>query len=247
MVAHPTEHLSGHIFCAHLPGTPSGHPSGRSSGEDVPHRSYTPGIVTTRTPGTERSPAPHAAAVVVPVKDFRQAKRRLAPELDPDARAALARSMATAVVAAAAPLPAYVVCDDETVRDWSDGVGAHPLWTPGVGLDGAVRAGVDALRDAGFAAAIVAHSDLPLAESFAWLVEPAPEPGTVTIVPDRRLDGTNVIVVPTDADFGFAYGPASFTRHRAEARRLGLAARVVRDDRLGWDVDVPADLELPVP
>ena len=30
--------------------------------------------------------------------------------------------------------------------------------------------------------------------------------------------------------------------HQTEAQRLGLELRVVPDERLGWDVDVPEDL-----
>jgi 2-phospho-L-lactate guanylyltransferase len=48
--------------------------------------------------------------------------------------------------------------------------------------------------------------------------------------------------VPTGARFGFAYGPGSAARHRAEAERLGLALRVTEDEQLGWDVDTPEDL-----
>ena len=62
-------------------------------------------------------------------------------------------------------------------------------------------------------------------------------------MPDRREDGTNVLVVPAACGFEFAYGPGSFARHVAEAERLGLAVRAVRDSRLGWDVDLPEDLE----
>jgi 2-phospho-L-lactate guanylyltransferase (CobY/MobA/RfbA family) len=67
----------------------------------------------------------------------------------------------------------------------------------------------------------------------------------VSIVPDRHLDGTNVICVPTGAGFRFSYGPASFTNHRDEARRLGLTARIITDEALSWDVDQPADLDYP--
>jgi 2-phospho-L-lactate guanylyltransferase len=52
-----------------------------------------------------------------------------------------------------------------------------------------------------------------------------------------------VISVPVGAPFGFAYGPGSFRRHAAEARRQGLGFRVVRDAELAFDVDVPADLD----
>jgi 2-phospho-L-lactate guanylyltransferase len=184
-----------------------------------------------------------SAAVVVPVKAFRAAKVRLAGALDPPARAALARQLAGVVVAAAAPLPVTVVCDDDEVRDWAAGVGAEVVWCPGRGLNGAVADGVAALRDRGVGTAVVAHADLPLATSLAWMAD---APG-VSVVPDRRHDGTNVIAVPTGAGFRFAYGRGSFARHRAEATRLGLPLRVIDDPALGWDVDLPADLAWPRP
>ena len=66
----------------------------------------------------------------------------------------------------------------------------------------------------------------------------------MTLVPDRRLDGTNVLASPPTPGFAFAYGAGSFARHRAEAARLGLPARIV-PTRLAWDVDLPADLAWP--
>jgi len=182
-----------------------------------------------------------SAAVVVPVKAFTQAKLRLAARLEPAARAELARTMAARVLRAARPLPALVVCDDEEVRAWTERHGAEALWTPGLGLNGAVEAGVAHLQRRGVERAVVAHADLPLATELAWL---AAFDG-VSLVPDRHGDGTNVACVPTGAGFRFAYGPASFTSHRAEAARLGLATRLVPDRRLGWDVDVPGDLDPP--
>jgi 2-phospho-L-lactate/phosphoenolpyruvate guanylyltransferase len=179
--------------------------------------------------------------VVVPVKAFTQAKVRLASALAPDERAALARHMAEIVLLAADPLPVTVVCDDDDVRAWAERSGARVVWCPGRGLNGAVSDGVSALLADGVATAIVAHADLPLATRLDWL---AGFPG-VTVVPDRRFDGTNALAVPADAGFRFSYGPGSFGRHRAEAARLGLAARIVQDPHLGWDVDLPADLAYP--
>jgi 2-phospho-L-lactate guanylyltransferase len=180
-------------------------------------------------------------AALVPVKDFRQAKARLSEALGPSEREALARSMADHVVAAARPLPVHVVCDDADVAAWARATGAVVLWTPGLGLNGAVAAGIERLRTDGFERVVVAHSDLPLALELSWL---GGLPG-LTLVPDRRDDGTNVVCVPTGVGFGFAYGPGSFRRHAAQGRRLGLPVRVVREPRLGWDVDVPDDLSHP--
>jgi 2-phospho-L-lactate guanylyltransferase len=179
-----------------------------------------------------------AEAVLVPVKAFQRAKVRLAPAMSADRRAALARAMATRVVASAAGLPVAVVCDDHEVAEWARGLGAVVLWEPGRGLNGAVQNGVSRLGAAGTRLVVVAAGDLPLANDLRWVTR---FPG-VTIVPDRHRDGTNVIAVPPPAGFVFAYGPGSFSRHLDEARRLGLPVRVVHSSPLAWDVDVPDDL-----
>ena len=177
-------------------------------------------------------------AVLVPVKAFTEAKLRLAPALAGPERSRLARSMATHVLDAARTLPTAVVCDDREVADWARDHGALVVWEPGRGLNGAVEAGVERLGNAGALRVIVTHADLPLAGDLTWV---AAFPG-VTLVPDRRDDGTNVACVPAGAGFSFSYGPGSFHRHGAEARRLGLPLRVVREPLLGHDVDVPDDL-----
>jgi 2-phospho-L-lactate guanylyltransferase len=183
------------------------------------------------------------AAVLVPVKAFHEAKLRLAEALGEGERAALARRMATTVVAAAGGLPVSVVCDDELVAAWAASVGAEVVWCPGRGLNRAVEEGVTHLQRAGVERVIVAHADLPLADELGW----AAEFDGITLVPDRHGDGTNVICVPAAAGFRFAYGAGSFARHRAEAERLGLPVRTVDAPRLAWDVDLPADLDVPDP
>lgn len=176
--------------------------------------------------------------VLVPVKSFAVAKERLAPTLSPDRRAELSRIMAELVLAAAHPLPVAVVCDDPDVASWAAHHGALVLSEPGLGLNGAVEAGVEHLAGMGASEVLVAHADLPLARDLGRL---AGFDG-VTLVPDRRDDGTNVACVPANAAFRFHYGPGSFDRHRHEARRLGLACRIIRDPRLRWDVDEPPDI-----
>jgi 2-phospho-L-lactate guanylyltransferase len=172
------------------------------------------------------------------VKGFGVAKRRLADALTPEARADLARRMAERVVQAADPLPVHVVCDDLDVAAWAEKMGAQVLWRPGHGLNGAVTDGVVSLAKLGVSDVVVAHADLPLAHELGRVLLP----GVVTIVPDRRDDGTNVIALPATLGFRFGYGAASFRRHVAEGRRHGLGVRVWRDPELGLDVDLPEDL-----
>jgi 2-phospho-L-lactate guanylyltransferase len=179
-------------------------------------------------------------AVLVPVKSFGEAKVRLSPALDPADRAELARVMATHVVQSAAPLPVAVVCDDAEVAAWARDLGALVVWEPERGLNRAVEAGVARLAADGARRVVVAHADLPQARA-GRLASVARFDG-VTIVPDHRDNGTNVICVPGYARFTFSYGPGSFARHAAEAHQLGLPLRVVREPSLSHDVDSPADL-----
>ncbi len=79
--------------------------------------------------------------VLIPVKGFRHAKRRLGGSMTDEMREHLVRSMAENVVAACAPLPVAVVCDDPEVAAWAEALGASVMWEPGQGLNGAVRAG----------------------------------------------------------------------------------------------------------
>lgn len=177
------------------------------------------------------------------MKAFADAKHRLADVLGPEERAELARDLATRVVLAARELDVFVVCDDEDVVTWAKEHGAHVLWRPAAGLNDAVTFAVDELATAGYDLAIVAHGDLPLAED---LTVAAGFDG-VTLVPDRHDDGTNVLAVPTGAGLVFRYGPGSFGQHLAEANRVGLPVRIVRDRTLSWDVDVPDDLRTESP
>jgi 2-phospho-L-lactate/phosphoenolpyruvate guanylyltransferase len=181
------------------------------------------------------------AGVVIPVRAFALGKARLAAQLDDATRAALARKLADRVGAAAGELPTVVVSSASDVREWAQGRGLDVVDDPGT-LDDAAVAGRDWVRARGCARAVIAHADLPLARSLAPLARDGAR-SIVAVVPCHRDDGTTVISAPVDVPFRFAYGPGSFRRHAAEARRLGLGFRVVRDAELAFDVDVPDDLE----
>lgn len=188
-------------------------------------------------PDASRGPT---SGAVIPIRAFALGKARLAAALDGSERAALGRRWAEQVVHAAAPMPIVVVSSDPDVRSWADDLGADVLDDPGT-LDGAAAAGRDHLRTLGCTRVVVAHADLPRARELARLARDGAR-SVVALVPCHRDDGTPVLSVPTAADFCFAYGPGSYRRHAAEARRLGLGLRVVRDPDLAFDVDVPDDL-----
>jgi 2-phospho-L-lactate guanylyltransferase len=186
-------------------------------------------------------------AVLVPVKRFEHAKRRLAGLLDEAQRVDLAQWLAGRVVAAARTAPVFVACDDESVAAWADAVGAEVLWTPGLGLNGAVESSRATISGKGFDHLLIAHSDLPLIGDLTELARAR----TITLVPDRAGGGTNVISLPVEAAIELRYGAGSFAAHLRQAveladdRQLALRVEVRRDPRLAIDVDTPDDLGHP--
>ncbi len=189
--------------------------------------------------GSPSAPADAAPVVVIPVKAFRQAKLRLADHLDEHERIDLARSMASGVIRAAAGMDVRVVCDDPEVTRWAHSTGAGVIEVSSSGLNAAVTEALQVLQGEGVDLVMICHGDLPLATSLHGIGKP----GLVTIVPDRHLQGTNVLVVPTRAGFSFHYGPGSLHRHVEEALRCGLDVEIHQIAALQWDVDTPDDLD----
>ncbi len=181
------------------------------------------------------------AVLVVPIRSFRGGFARLAHRLDGGERHVLAQRLADRVADASGAMELVVVSSDADVVEWAHGRGATVVDDPG-SLDAAADAGRTWARACGAARVVVAHADLP----FVWGLErlAAPDAAPVAmIVPDRHDDGTPVLSLPTDADVAFAYGAGSFARHCEAAGAAGLTVHILRDDLLGFDVDVPADLD----
>jgi 2-phospho-L-lactate/phosphoenolpyruvate guanylyltransferase len=207
-------------------------------------------------------------AVLVPVKRFRAAKGRLTGTLSDDDRDRFARWMATGVIGAASEFPTFVACDDDEVARWAEHHGAEVIWGEGLGLNGAVDDGIEQITKHGFDHVIVAHADLPRPATITTVARP----GCITLVPDRRRDGTNVMAFPTRSPLRASYGGGSFGRHLSQALELAnsrpvipksapqdpshgasaddfrntVSVEVRSDPDLSLDLDTPADLSHPL-
>ena len=184
-------------------------------------------------------PGSHAdhRVVLVPLKNFADAKSRLREVLGAGDVEALTMRLARTVLAALEPLETVVVCDDDQVADFATGCGVDVLRTPSRTLNGAVA---DAYYAMGrYDQVIIVHGDLRSPEGLGRF---RPGPG-VTIVTDHHQRGTNVMALPTGLDFHFSYGANSAQLHQREAERLGVACTVTTDSPWRFDVDEPNDLE----
>jgi 2-phospho-L-lactate guanylyltransferase len=202
-----------------------------------------------------RLPATHA---ILPMKDLATAKSRLAPQLTPDERQALALEMLRRVLAVlcdaangatSAPLRAvWVVSGEPLVLELAAQYGASPLADTSGDLNAALALARQAAAHAGAEAVLVVPADVPLITQAdvtalaAALHRTGDYPGRVVLAPDRRERGTNALGLTLPTRFPFQFGARSLEQHIENARRLELALHIYRSPTLALDIDTPEDI-----
>ena len=182
-----------------------------------------------------------SVCAVVPVKDLAGTKSRLAPILDPGARAGLTLYMMGRVVAAlrgAGVEKVGVVSPDRIVLGEAEERGAAPLRQESRGLNPALEEGRRWAMEQRPSELLVLPADLPLLDPEdvrAVLGETREEP-SVVISPDHAHAGTNALLLrPPDA-LPFLFGQESYEAHLRAARERGLDVRVCERPHLSFDL-----------
>ena len=187
--------------------------------------------------------------ILVPVKDLRNAKQRLAGILDQASRTELAQAMIRDVL--------------EAVSSWSDRpevavvtsdslvVGLAEAYDFRVINDRENRSETDAIamataicEDEGVESTLVIPGDIPLvqASELAQVMAAAPERGSV-LVPAADGRGTNAALRTPAALFPLRFGNDSFRPHLAAAKATGLPCVTLDLPGIALDIDNPADLQ----
>lgn len=191
---------------------------------------------------------------VVPAKPLRTAKHRLAGVLSEAQRRFLARAMLTDVLRCLHGVRVVegivVVSSDPEVAELAATRGARIVADGNTGHTAAVECGIRALRAEAIHAALVLSADVPAVASGEierLLLEhgrDAVRGPAVTIVSDRRGDGTNAICCSPSNAMPFAFGLGSLRRHLDAARASGVAVRVLDLPGIALDIDEPGDLDM---
>jgi 2-phospho-L-lactate guanylyltransferase len=188
--------------------------------------------------------------ILVPVKNLKHAKQRLAAVLDQASRTLLAQAMLHDVVQALGSWPnrpdvAIVSCDPfamalanqygfEVIADHAD-----------AGETDAIAMATRVCQMRGIDNTLVIPADIPLIQ--AWelekVFEAAPPEGSV-LVPAGDGRGTNAAFRRPADLFPLRFGNDSFKPHLAAAQATGKPCIVVSLPGIAVDVDNPSDLTL---
>tara|TARA_R110001592_G_scaffold23259_9_gene91422 strand:+ start:2147 stop:2947 length:801 start_codon:yes stop_codon:yes gene_type:complete len=198
---------------------------------------------------------------LLPLKDFVQAKQRLAGSLTVSERRGLFHAMVEDVLTVLAVHPSFerivVVSDDPAAQllaehygidCWSErGLDASGL---NAVVDSALRRMAELTQNrAGVTAAMVVHGDLPLLgnQELNTLIEQhhalmKTHPSAVSIATDSHGCGSNIVVCDPAKAPVLAYGPDSCAAHYASAETMQLPAQVISLPGLAQDIDTQDDL-----
>jgi len=190
-------------------------------------------------------------ALLLPIKDLRNAKQRLASILTPEERFALAQAMLADTLRAVRGVQQaekiFVVTNYTPAMQAARENGWEILAeeqqiSESVSVDAASRQ----CEESGITAVLRLPLDLPLVTSSdidELLVAECVAPG-VLMVPSRDGTGTNAILRKPPTLFPSHFGNGSFAKHCAEAIRTGAQIVQRRNVRLEMDVDDESDLRV---
>ncbi len=192
--------------------------------------------------------------LVLPLKDFVQAKQRLSGCLSVSERRTLFQHMVEDVLAVLSSLPAcerlLIVSDDPAAHLLAEHFGADcwPEAELGKGLNAVLEATLARIASLPSAPenVMIVHGDLPLinAAELSTLVARQAETGgpALAIATDRHGSGSNVLLMPLRQRISLHYGEQSLMAHRRAAQSAGLELLVQRSEGLASDIDTRDDL-----
>jgi len=190
-------------------------------------------------------------ALLLPVKDLKNAKKRLMGVLTPEERFGLAEAMLADTVRAVRGVrradKVFVITNYEPMISLAEENGWEVLREERqISESDSVDAASRICGKRGVKALLRVPLDVPLVQASDiddLLAVECEEPALV-IVPSHDGLGTNAILRMPPALFPSHFGMGSFAKHVGEAERIGARVIFRRSPRLEMDVDDEADLRL---
>jgi 2-phospho-L-lactate/phosphoenolpyruvate guanylyltransferase len=200
-------------------------------------------------PGPLSIELPAIHAVLLPIKDLRNAKQRLRGVLTPEERLGLAEAMLAdtfqAVRGARRAGKVFVITNYEPAMETAANYGWDILREEQqISESASVDLASRFCAGHGVTALLRLPLDVPLLQpaDIDDLLGTECAAPAVVMVPSRDGTGTNAILRTPPALFSSHFGPDSFAKHRREAGYAGARIIVRRNERLEMDLDDESDL-----
>jgi 2-phospho-L-lactate/phosphoenolpyruvate guanylyltransferase len=188
-------------------------------------------------------------ALLLPVKDLRNAKKRLTGLLRPEERFGLAQAMLADTIRTLQGVrraeKIFVITNYQPVLDVAEENGWEILREERqISESDSVDAASRICQQHGVRSLLRLPLDLPLVQPYDIdeLMAMDCQAPSVALVPSRDGTGTNALLRTPPTLFPSHFGEGSFAKHLAEAKQAGAQVHVRCNPRLEMDVDDESDL-----
>ena len=191
--------------------------------------------------------------LIIPVKNFANAKKRLSGYLDDVERAHLYRAMLEDVLCSVQQVEkldgvSLVTCDPDAIRMANSSGINLMLETENRSHTHAVQLAVENLVREGIESMLTLPGDIPLVTPFEInsLIEAHSEKRepAFSISPSHDFMGSNAVICSPPDLMPLQFGSNSFYPHLDKARTLGIDPSVISLPGISLDIDTPEDLRM---
>jgi 2-phospho-L-lactate guanylyltransferase len=188
---------------------------------------------------------------IVPVKPLRRGKSRLSEILSEEERAKLNNQLFKHTLEVLKQVDAVsdilVVSRDSDVLTEAREMDVRTVTENGTPeLNNALRRASLFSREFSTEGVLIVPADLPLLtpNDVRNFLQARKQPPMIVIAPDRRREGTNMLLTDPADLITFSFGERSFERHTALAKSKGAEVVTFENERIALDLDIPEDYEL---
>ena len=187
---------------------------------------------------------------IIPIKPLRRGKSRLSSVLSEEEREGLNRYLLTSTLQCLRKINnidhILVVSYDPSALAMASKFEARTvLENSHININRALRKATLAAKEIKSSKILVVPADLPLIteDDLLSVIGESGDPPEMVIVPDRKMSGTNMLLINPIGAIKYEFGEGSFRKHIEQAGRKKVNIKICKRKNLSFDLDLPEDWE----
>ena len=187
---------------------------------------------------------------IIPIKPLRRGKSRLSSVLSEDKREGLNQYLLSSTLKCLKNISEIdhilVISYDPSALTLARKFGARTvLENRNTNINRALRKASLAAKTINSSRILIVPADLPLItkDDILAVIKKSGNPPEIVIAPDRKMSGTNVLLVNPIGAIKYDFGDWSFRKHIEQAERKKINIKIYERKNLSFDLDLPEDWE----
>ena len=187
---------------------------------------------------------------IIPIKPLRRGKSRLSSVLSEDKREGLNQYLLSSTLRCLNNIRKIdhilVISYDPSALSLARKFGARTvLENRNTNINRALRKATIAAKAINSSKILIVPADLPLItkDDILAVIKNSGNPPEIVIVPDRKMSGTNVLLINPIGAIKYDFGEWSFRKHIEQAERKKINIKICERKNLSFDLDLPEDWE----